>query len=318
MKHFHLVSHDTYASGLTAGTSTIAAIASLAEGAFVLIDKDPQSANYNKSVDIAAASAPTSLPAKFIIVTKSKNGLKYSSLITTANCTATNLAYSAAVAKIIFVGNQTDGGTTYALNLPTLAAGDLAGITVINNAKPIGAFSREKGYTYEVKAGDDGADIVAGLVAAVNADSNRIVNAAVAYSGAIDGFKLTGITAGSNFQVAPIGVLRSADITDQAEGVEVATAQGNEAQMKDLEKFDLIERGLDNARLSELTTWVTDVATSGTYDQLVIRGKAEQVRPFNGGENEDVELTIAVLSTLTAASTTDKSKRGIALIASLM
>ena len=320
MKQVHIVSHDAYASGLTPGTGTVASIASLADGAFALVNKDPESASYNKIVDLASSSAVSALPSKVQFVTKSaNNGLKWSSIITVSKGTAQLLAAVAAVAKVVFVGNQTSGGTTYSLNLPTLAAGDLAGVTVIDTSKPVGTLRRERSYTYEVKSGDNAAAIVAALIALINADSHRIVNAAVAYSGATDGFKLTGSTAGVNFEVAPIGVFRSADITTAGAGTAVTTAQGSAAQIKDLEKFDMVERGLDDARQSEVIIWASDVNTAKSYDQLVVINQEPIRRPFDGGANELSTLTIAVQSDLTASSTgNNKTKTAIALIASLM
>ena len=320
MKHLHVISHDTYASGLTAGTSTMAAVASLALGAFALFDKNPESNTYNVCIDLAAASAPTTLPSKFQIVTKSNNGLKYSPILNRDSFITKYLAAVSAVAKIIFVGNQTSGGTTYALNLPTLQAGDsAAGITIIDTSKPVGTLRREKSYIYEVKSGDDGSDIVTGLIAIINADANRIVNAAVAYPLATDGFKLTGITTGVNFQVAPIGVLRNTDITDQDEGVEVTTGQGTATQIKDLEKFDMIERGLDDGKMTELMSWTSDVNTAKSYNTLTLVGTQPSARPFNGGDNEEMSITLAVQSDLSSSdSTTNATKKAIKTIYSII
>lgn len=322
MKQVHIVSHDTYASGLTPGTGTVASIASLANGAFALVNKDPESASYNKIVDLASATAVSALPSKVQFVTKSaNNGLKWSSIITVSKGTAQLLAAVAAVAKVVFVGNQTDGGTTYSLNLPTLAAGDLAGVTVIDTSKPVGTLRRERSYTYELKSGDDAAAIITALAAIINADAHKIVTAANAHAGAtLDGFKLTGSTAGVNFEVAPIGVFRSANITTAGAGTAVTTAQGNAAQIKDLEKFDMVERGLDDARRqSEVVIWTSDVNTAKSYDQLVVINQEPIRRPFDGGANELSTLTIAVQSDLTAASASnDKTKTAIATIASLM
>ena len=319
MKQLQVISHNTYAQGLTAGTSTLADVGSLALGAFALFDKDPKSSTYNVCIDLAASSAPTTLPSKFVIASMSNNGLKLTPVLTRDKFKSAYLAAVAAVAKIVFIGNQASGGTTYSLNLPTLSEGDLASITVINVEKPLGTLQREKTYTYEVKAGDDAGDIVAGLIAIVNADTNRIVNAAVAYANATDGFKLTAITAGKNFQVGIGGVLRNANVTDQADGVENTVGQGTPAQIKDLEKFDMVERGLDNGVMTELVSWTSDVNNAKTYNVLTLSGIQPNARPFEGGVNEESSYTFAVQSDLAASdSTTNATKKAIKTIYSII
>lgn len=316
MNNLMVISHDTYAQGLTAGSTTLAGIGSLAVGAMALIDKDPDSSTYNVVIDIAAASLPTSLPKLFQIVVMGNNGLKYSNIIKASNARATLLAAVAGTARVIFIGNQTSGGTTYSLNLPTLNEGDIAGIDVRDAEIPAGSLKATKSYEYQIKAGDTSANIVAALIAKVNADASRIVNAAVAYSNATDGFKLTGITAGKKFVVSPTGVLKSSSITDAGAGTALVYPQGSLAQIKDAEKVDMVERGLDNAKTySETVTWVTDTTTGKTYNQLVIEYDVPNARPFNGGVNEKERLTIACQSDLTSAdSVTNASKRSIKCI----
>lgn len=316
MKQLLVVSNDTYANGLTAGTTMLSGISDLAMGAFCLFDKDPDSANYDKSVDLAAASAVTTLPKVFVIANKGNNGIKITSPIVAANARATNVVATAGTAKVVTVGNQSSGGTTYSYNLPTLEAGQIFGITVINPDKPVGSIGFQKDYTIDVSSTDTMATLQAALIAKVNVDTNKIVTAAIGYSLATDGMMFTGAP-GKNFMIAPIGILRNANIVETTTGTAVALvqSQGSLIAMQDLEKFDWVERGrLSSRPPDELSAFTSDLVAGKIYDQCIITSVSPNKRPFTGGIDEPQEIVIAVQSDLTTSATTGKSKRGILAI----
>lgn len=297
MKQLFVITHDTYAQGLTPGTSDLDNLGSLAVGAWAMLDMDEGSATYNKVVSIAATSE-SETPAKFMLATMTAGGLKTTPIITKAQATCVKKAYVAPVARIVEIGNRTDGGTTYSYNLPSLSAGQVAGIVVTDTSKPVHEVNRNRMYEYTLGYGDTEATITAALIAKVNADANRIVNAAVTYAGATDGFKVTGITAGKLFTVSPIGIFQSADIGITTNG---ALGHGTVAQIQAFEKDALVVEGKANGRYDELFTQASVVNTTKTYITYNIQYVVPTLRPFNTDSNWTAELVIAADSGLSAS-----------------
>ena len=298
MKHTHVIYTDLYASGITTpGTTTISAVASLAKGSFCVFNKDPDSADFDKSMVLSDAT--TTLPIRFQIVSKNSKGeLKWSPIIYRDKARATILAVVAGTAKVVYIGEHSDGDTTNKLNLPTIEEGDIAGITVINPDKGPSAVGREKNYTYTCKTGDTEDIIVTALIALINADTNKIVTATIT-SGATKGFYLTG-AAGQVYFVAPVGIFRNSTI---ATTTEVVLKVGTGTGVLNMEKFDAVERGADNLRMSELYTSALDAVSTSSYKVLMIKTTNPNERPFNGGDNEEQTIVVAVLSTLTTTDT---------------
>jgi hypothetical protein len=283
MKQLMVLSHDTYASGLTPASSDLDNLSSLAAGAWALIDKNTESATYDQVVDIAATSEADT-PVRFQIVTMTANGLKFSPIIEKANATCTYTAYNAPVAKVMNIS----------VTLTGLAAGQVAGFTVTDNTKPAHNLSRVRPYVYTVGTADTEAVIVAALIALVNADTLRVVTASAGTD-----IVLTGDTAGANFTVAPIGIFSSATITITTP-LEVGT--GTAAQLALYEKECQIERGSGNYPQYQqyLYTEVSEVNTTtpGTYDTWLIRYTVPSIRPVIIQENVAQELLIATLVSL--------------------
>ena len=297
MKQLFVITHDTYAQGLTPGSSDLDNLGSLAVGAWAMLDMDEGSATYNKVVSIAATSEAET-PAKFMLVTMTAGGLKKTPIVTKAQATCVKKVYTAPVARIVKVGNQTDGGTTYSYNLPSLSAGQVAGFIVTDTSKPVHELNRNRTYEYTLGYGDTEATITAALIAKVNADELRIVNATVAYVGATDGIILTGITAGKLFTVSPIGIFQNADINITTNGT---IGHGTAAQILATEKEALSEEGKHNGRYDELFTQASVVNMAKTYITYIVQFVVPTLRPHNTDNNWTAELVIAADSTLSAS-----------------
>jgi hypothetical protein len=123
------------------------------------------------------------------------------------NFKASYFAYQAPVAKVMAVG-QVDGPLG-ALNLPAISAGDVASLFIVDTEKRFEDKTREKYYEYVCSAGDGAAEILDGLVAIVNADTNRIVT--LANAGDVT-LTATSRVAGRDFGIIAEGVLSSASI----------------------------------------------------------------------------------------------------------
>lgn len=296
MKQLMVISHDTYASGLTVTTDDIDSLASLAVGAFAVIDKDETSNTYNHVLNYAAASE-ADLPAKFQIVTMTSNGLKQSPIIIKANATCTYKAYTAPVAKVMNIVS----------NIVTMQAGDIAGFIVTDTTKPAHVLSRNRQYIYTIEDGDTEATVIAALIALVNADASRVVNATSGTD-----IVLTRITAGKNFQISMVGLFRDATVTTTTANT---LGHGTAAQVAEYEDACEVEQGNPNypqyrdkvfTKVSEVDT--TTPATYGTY---LVRFHNPSQRPILPSTNPFQELLIAWKSSLTAAGNADKSSEAL-------
>lgn len=273
-----VLSHDTYASGLTPASSDLDDLSSLAAGAWAMIDKDSESATFDQVVNIAATSEADT-PRYFQIVTMTANGLKFSPIIAKAYADCEVTAYNAPVAKVMNIS----------VTLSGLAAGQVAGFTVTDNTKPAHQVNRVRSYSVDVTSTSTEATIVAALIALVNADPLKVVTASAGTD-----IVLTGDTAGANFTVAPIGIFSSATITITTP-LEVGT--GTPAQLLAYEAECQVERGDGNypQYRDNLYAEVTEVdsTTPGTYDVWLIRYTVPTQRPVIIQENPVQELMIA-------------------------
>lgn len=249
-----VISHDTYASGLTVSTGDIDSIASLAEGAFAIVNRDPESADKNHIVSIAATSEAAT-PAVFQFVTMTANGLKWSPYITLKNCRVKSQAYVAPQAKVMNI----------AWTVGTLTVGQQAGFIITDTTKGAHELTRNRTYDYTVVDGDTEAIIVAALIALVNADTLGIVTASAGTD-----IVLTRDTAGKNFEVSTVGILRGATITITTAHI---TGTGTAAQLIAYEKSCNPERGGNTGVRYDSTLMnpiVSEVITTETYDTYQI------------------------------------------------
>jgi hypothetical protein len=301
MKKVYAITHDTYASGLTASTSDLDNLASLAVGAFAVINKQVGHADYDQVADIAIAVANIANVASltaFQIAVMTSNGLQLSPILYSKSTKGLKVADVTGVAKVVVVGNQTDGGTTYKLNLPTIVANQVAGFIVTDTSKPPYDTSRNRYYTYTTKAGDTSAIIVAALVAAVNADSKAIVTAALAYAAATDGIRLTGDVAGKPFEVSPVGIFQLADI-------EITTAlvfaQGAYADVLEMEADHRVELGDTNVQEGDAAfSFTSNLVAGDEYILGILDTTMPNLRePDMDGHNWKGQVILAFQDNLT-------------------
>lgn len=293
MKQLMVISTDAYASGLTIATGDLDNVNSLAVGAIAFVDKDPESATYDKFCDLAAATE-SQLPALFQVVTMTANGVKWSQIITKANCKVSYQAYVAPVAKVMNI----------AVTYSNLVANQTAGFTVTDTTKGSHELTRNRTYEVTVVGGDTSASIIAALIVKVNADSLRVVNATAGTN-----IVLTRISAGKNFQVSPTGITRGAVITTSTYHV---TGTGIAAQLLNYEKETQIEQGKHNQPVDGALqfTAVSEVSAVGTYHTYMFIFNTPSHRPILESVNPDQELLIAVLVSLTG-HTTDNTNEAL-------
>lgn len=221
--------------------------------------------------------------------------------------------YTAPVAKVMYIGDDGSAGS-YDLNLPTLAADDVARIRYIDKTKPEWDRSRETEVEYIVQSGDADSDVQSGLVTAFNAAGIDVTAAAVG-SGSNLGISFTADTAGEDFQVVPEGILEDADTLEYkyVNGVydgtyETAVAnnpgQGTYAQVLELEKkFRTQDGGSQTNYLRNDLYAIPNKAVSGeTYVIYTLTWKAPNNRTMMGENQFAQNLTICVPSSETGVS----------------
>ena len=295
MKQLMVISHDTYASGLTVSTGDIDDIASLAEGAFAIINRDPESADKNHIVSIAATSEAAT-PAVFQFVTMTANGLKWSPYITLKNCRVKSQAYVAPQAKVMNI----------AWTAGTLEVNQVAGFIVTDTTKGAHELNRNRTYERTLISGDTEATIVAALIVLVNADVLGIVTASAGTD-----IVLTRDTAGKNFEVSLTGIFRGATVSITTPHI---TGTGTPAQLITYEKECNTERGgntgvrMDTALMFSA---VSEVITTETYDlyQITYTNPNNQRSPLPL-DNPIQELVVALEASL-SDSGDGKSKEGM-------
>jgi hypothetical protein len=132
-------------------------------------------------------------------------GLLTSTLIDRTSLVYNKYAYLAPRAKVMVHGD--DGTTGNELAFPTIVAGQTYGYTITDNSQPIEKTSRMKTYSVTAVTGDTDNTILARLIAAINADTARVCNAAVINGD--DGVSFTGITAGVDFKAVPYADMKT-------------------------------------------------------------------------------------------------------------
>lgn len=215
-----LVTKGTIDYGLSTATGDISGanqLDLLADGSLVCLESD------GTFVDDTTPNVTKA--AILFALGRTTNGPLVTPLIDIASMAYKKTAYTAPAAKVMVIGSTTNAGTTYNCNLPSSpTVGTVATLTVVDESKPFDHRDRERTYEYQVKTGDTAATVEVALIAKINADSLRIVNALEVDATNHDGFKLTGITAGKNFNVACGGILVNADVLGYNEIINAGTA----------------------------------------------------------------------------------------------
>jgi hypothetical protein len=210
------VTKSTVDYGLSTSTGDIAGmneLDKLENGALVCLDAD------GAFVDDANPAITTS----GIYFALGRTGLPpvISPLIDIASLNYEKSAYVAPVAKIMVLGTNVSGETTYGLNLPSsFTVGTEAGIHIVDASKSHGDTSRYHDFTTNVRSGETATTLMARLLALVNAD-NFVTMASIE---AGKGYSLTADTAGKEFSVNCSGILEYADVLGYKEVVYAGTA----------------------------------------------------------------------------------------------
>jgi hypothetical protein len=236
----------------------------------------------------------------------------------TGKTTYSKLAYAAPVAAVKYVGSdQAAAAGDYSLNLPaTIAAGDRVGVSVTDLSKPMHEIGRTKEYVYTVVSGDvltgkTSANIIARLVALINADPFRCVTASAVDDGTDnDGLKLTAKTAGKDFGVGLMeGVLEDADIVayKDVNGVYTAASttavannpgHGTYASILEMYKATASRDGNQQYMIYQDLLFGGDsgLSSTGTYTTYVFTTKVPNTDEISVSNNPDLTLVIAVPS----------------------
>lgn len=196
--------------------------------------------------------------------------------------------YSAPVKEVQFIGND---GLVGALNLPaTLIAGTTANIRIIKSDSGQEIATDKFRYEYYVKAGDTNVEIVAGLVAKINADSSSPVTAAVV--GASVGIELTAKEFGQVFEVGTDEVLEDATVVKggTSNSVAIEFGCGTATQIAAMEEEFVAELGDTNK------VWLRDKYFS----------KAPKVDPALTYDTYTINWTVKRRGTIVSLDATDQ------------
>lgn len=256
-------SATTYNAKSGGGTcANITEIGSLDEGAISVIDEA------GNIVNSATPSVSTD-KVQFCIGRASGNGTKLSTPIDRLTLSYEKTAYRAPVAQKGALGKTDTVASGLSLNLPSSLTEDtVAGIVIEDKTKPYYDNTRRERIEYVVKSGDTAADVVLGLVANINNQSNIVTAAAVSDgAGSYDGILLTGVTAGNGFTFAPNGILEDADVVYGAR-TEAGLNNGTAAEINGTYYSASTSTTLASvAGTATLSSRANDIG-SGTYSQV--------------------------------------------------
>ncbi len=214
-------------------------------------------------------------------------------------------AYVAPVKLIKYIGyDGTTSGTS--ANFPTLVAGQEAFVKIINRTSGLHQTIGDNGgeilrYSYLVRTGDTGTEIIAALVAAINADENKFVTA-VAQTTPF-GIKLTADDYDTTFDVAVDGILSNATIVQPesatwnattAQAVAMKYGDGTSGQIADLELTYSSQRGNENQIELYQYYWKlpSNVVDGGTYDTYTFTWNGRKA--ISTGELNTMRFTVIV------------------------
>ena len=225
MKQILIVNHATYGDGMTLATDTIDNVDALSSTALVAFNiDDPTPAKSGVCVQ-ATPFAITGNSIMFALGTASTPIL--SKPIDRASVSYNKYVYAAPVAKIMSFGQAdvADDAVENRITFPTIAVGDVYGITLIDKTKPYENLSRVRQYEISAISTDTQATILTKLVALINSDTLAPCTAALVNTD--KGILFTGKTAGSDFTMKPMWSLIDTSFT--VEGDNSLTAGGTSA-----------------------------------------------------------------------------------------
>lgn len=289
----------TYAYGATSGGFDN--INSLADGAISFLED-------NGTLISSTVPAPTR-DYFMVCLGRTTDGVKKSNLIYRPELTYEKVAYTAPVAKVMTLGNNSSAqGVNLALTTITAStAGSVVGVIIEDLEKPVYDNSRKMRYEYVTKEGDTHAIMIAGIIAKITADANKIATVA-AYTSNY-GLVFTGVTAGYNFRAVGFGLLEDAYILEYkkvngaynasstgSESVAVHKGYGTAAQISILEQLCSAEDGNTNrVEFADKMWTVSSRVEALNYDVYVLRWRNPRTGDIHPLSAPDLqELYIAV------------------------
>lgn len=298
-----------YGAGTTLATGGAWTIDTLTTGAIVFLKEN------GSIVDGTTPVAESDVAGAYITVQqKTPNGINKGSVpLYRKGFTYTKQLYVAPVATVKFLGSDDTLGS---LNLPSsLTVGATVGLTIIDKSKNSWDTSATHSYSFNVVSGDSltglvSPNIIVKLIAKINADPNRIVDALIVDDTTnATGIKLTARTAGKDFTVAQIsGVLQNATVVeykriDNEYNASSTTAvvnvpgNGTSAQVLALEKEIRTHDGYNPVIANKGLMWDTDYMTvsGATYTIYTLHSVAPQ-DSIARDANYPVEVVLAVAS----------------------
>lgn len=307
-----------YAAGLTAGTSTINNINSLTDGALVALDSNGKT--------LSGTSPQINTDAFYFALGRTTGGPKLSRWIDRKSMKWTKTAYTAPAAKVMVLGTNVDTVTTYNLNLPSVIVEfDIAGVRLVDLDKPVYDTTRYIDAEVTMRGGETATQVVAKVIAAMNADAKFSSLVTAAQIDADNGISITGKTAGFNFSLEPYGILSDADVLAYNEIVRAGTVGLNAGPASITTVVVALEKGKgtpaditaleleastysgnanSNYRPSEKWSVPTRVVSTETYVQYIITWTTPNDNELVPKQNMQQELCIAVPSGDTGAGKT--------------
>lgn len=192
------------------------------------------------------------------------------------------VSYAAPAYERQFVGNDGSAGS---LNLPTLASGDESEIVVFDESK--GGIQYQAGgrkaYRYSVTLGATAtaAALIPALVARINEDEERIVDAVVVGSNV--GIQLTAREYGVTFKLGVSGSIEDATITSGGDSNSVAFNPGKGTATEVYNVLDIIQGEFGRTHGGYLADkfwkYQTNWSSTGTYDTYLYKFGKDS---FNG------------------------------------
>lgn len=264
----------------------------------------------------------------FIVAMGTSQGTVLSAPVYRKHVKYNKTVYVAPAKKVMFLGTNTSGGTTYNLNIPTTKlAGDEVVVEITNRRKPIENTNRVIRVSIVLKGGETSPQIVTAIVNAINSDyrANKVVVATDSDSGH-DAIKFEGYDTSSDFSVQGYGLLANADVIAYNEIVYAGTAgvtkgyttnltntvaftsgTGTDTQMTKVEQDASVYHGNLNPEMFGSYLWSikSNIVAGETYNQYYITHVAPMVTPLIHENNFDQHLVIVIpLTEYTATGST--------------
>lgn len=200
--------------------------------------------------------------------------------------------YTAPVLRAISIG--LDG--TGSMNIATPVAGTFAYLRIVDTAQDNINLIRAERYSYEVKIGDTAALIVAGLIAACNA--NLSSKYTVTVIGSNTGILVTAKNFGDNFEIGLDGIISGATVQDDGSNSStlIEYGSGTSTELLAIESEFNSEDGHTSRLYLDAQYWKkpSDVVVGATYDMWNIQWAEYHTSPVNTSPASNKQIIIAI------------------------